>query len=151
MIIYILLVLSKKARRGVGRGDVEGLLNQGGMKKGKRLTLRGSPSPDPESWSRREPPLSLGSTKSAPSMREASGAGCLCTRGSSAAWRPNSDAKGKYIGGNSNGQGTGKGIKGSDGSKVCEIKLMLKHALYFPHVHSSFKSAWGHGLGGEAV
>src|SRR5882757_7889493 len=110
----------KRHRDGRGDGGDKGLPNEGG-KGGKRLTLRGSPSP-PESWSRREPPPGLGSTKSTPSMKAASGAGCLCTRGSSTAWRPNSDAKGIYIRGSSSGRGRRWGIRGSDGNKGSEIK-----------------------------
>ena len=65
---------------------------------------------------------SLGSTKSTPSMKTASGAGCLCTRGSSIDWRPNSDAKGIYIRGNGSGRGRRWGIKGSDENKGSENK-----------------------------
>ena len=78
--------ISSKARRESPVVRKEG--------KEERLTLRGSPSPLPESWSRREPPPGLGSMKSKPAIEVVSGTGCLSTSGSSAAWRPNSDAKG---------------------------------------------------------
>ena len=76
------------------------------------LTLRGSPSPDPESWSRREPPPGRGSKKFMASSEQLSVAGCLSASGSSAAWRPNNDAKGIYIRGRGLRTGTGR-ISGS--------------------------------------
>jgi hypothetical protein len=99
-----------------------------GRKKGEMLTLRGSPSP-PESWSRREPPPGLGSTKSTPSMKAASGAGRLCTRGSSAAWKPNSDAKGIYIKCKDRGRGRrSRGVMRAKGARTNQV------ALYIPQV-----------------
>ena len=125
MITCILLVKLDTGREG--KSQVEGYAGLGRDEKkkgeGRKLTLRGSPSPDPESWSRREPPPGLGSVNSTPSMKTASGVGCLFTRGCSATWKPNSDAKGIYIRGKECGRGRGGGgIKAVMGTKGAKIK-----------------------------
>jgi hypothetical protein len=110
----------------------------------KRLTFRGSPSP-PESWSRREPPPGLGSAKSTPSMKAASGAGCLCTRGSSAAWRPNSDAKGIYIKGKEPwtrpGGGESRGVMGAKGAITSQVEACFIHSP--GSIHASARGVMG--------
>ena len=96
------------------------------------LTLRGSPSPLPESWSRREPPPDLGSAKSTAAIEVVSDADCLNTNGSSAAWKPKSDAKGMYtIRGKKTGTRAWGRIKGRGGSKWRNVKACF---LYIPHV-----------------
>jgi hypothetical protein len=151
--LYLIGFQSGKERNVVVGGDRRTAIrasNEGG--RGKELTLRGSPSP-PESRSRREPPPGLGSTKSTPSMKAASGAGWLCTKGSNAAWRPNSDAKGIYIRGKDRGRGRRWGIKGSDRRTGSENKSSWSSLYTLPRFNSC-KRAGGHGLflfGGEEV